>query len=124
MAKITTATKLAMAVEKAKPKQTLPSEFANFTLVFSKEATNYVPPSRPYDHEINLNNSFTPKIRKVYPLSPDECKATKDFLQENLDYGKIRPSNSPQAFPFFFIKKKDGGLRPCQDYCYLDKHTV
>ena len=116
ISKITTATELAAAAEKAKPKQALPPEFADYTSVFSKEATDHVPPSRPYDHEINLNDSFTPKIRKVYPLSPKEWKATKDFLQENLNCGKIRPSNSPQASPFFFVKKKDGGLCPCQDY--------
>ena len=26
--------------------------------------------------------------------------------------------------PFFFVDKKDGKLRPCQDYQYLNKHTV
>ena len=124
MTKIITATKLAVAAEKGKPKQTLPPEFADFALVPSKEATDHVPPSRPYDHEINLDDFFTPKIGKVYPPSPDEHKAMEDFLQENLDCGKIRPLNSPQAFLFFFIKKKDSGLRPCQDYCYLNEHTI
>ena len=28
------------------------------------------------------------------------------------------------ASPFFFIGKKDGKLRPCQDYRYLNEHTV
>ena len=28
------------------------------------------------------------------------------------------------ASPFFFVKKKDGKLRPCQDYQYLNEHTV
>ena len=28
------------------------------------------------------------------------------------------------ATPFFFVKKKDGKLRPCQDYRYLNEHTV
>ena len=60
----------------------------------------------------------------MYPLSPNEWKATEDFLDENLTSGKIRPSNSPQASPFFFIKKKDGGLHPCQDYRYVNKHTI
>ena len=26
--------------------------------------------------------------------------------------------------PFFFVKKKDGGLRPCQDYRYVNEHTI
>ena len=28
------------------------------------------------------------------------------------------------ATPFFFVKKKDGKLRPCQDYRYLNKWTI
>ena len=28
------------------------------------------------------------------------------------------------ASPFFFVDKKDGKLRPCQDYRYLNEHTV
>ena len=92
--------------------------------VFSKEATDHGPPSWPYDHEINLDDAFTPKIGKVYPLSPNKWKATEDFLDKNLTSGKIHPSNSPQASPFFFIKKKNGGLRPCQDYRYINKHTI
>ena len=118
------ATELAIATEAAKPKPTLPPEYASFTSVFLKEAMEHVPPSRPYDHEINLDESFKPKVGKVYPLSPEERKATEDFLDENLRTGKIRPSNSPQASPFFFVKKKDGGLRPCQDYHYVNKHTI
>jgi len=28
------------------------------------------------------------------------------------------------ALPFFFVAKKDGKLRPCQDYRYLNEHTI
>ena len=122
--KVTIATKLAAAAEKAKPKQTLLPEFADFTSVFSKEATDHNPPCRSYDHKINLDDSFTPKIGKVYPLSPNEHKATEGFLQENIDCGKICPSNPSQASLFFFIKKKDGSLRPCRHYHYLNEHTA
>ena len=38
--------------------------------------------------------------------------------------GRIIPSKSPQVAPFFFIPKKDGSLCPCQDYQYLNSHTV
>ena len=93
-------------------------------MVFLKEATDHIPPSCPYDHEINLNKSFKPKIGKVYSLSPEERKAIEDFLDENLKTGKIHPFNFPQASSFFFVKKKDGGLRPCQDYRYVNEHTV
>ena len=118
------ATLLAITTKKAKPKPSLPPEYTPYALVFLKEATDHVSPSHPYDHEINLDKTFKPKISKVYSLSPEEQKATEDFLDGNLKTGKIHPSNSPQASSFFFIKKKDGGLHPCQDYCYINEHTV
>jgi hypothetical protein len=124
IAKLTTSTKLAMATELAKPKKVLPTEYSRFTKVFSKEATEHVPPSQPYDYQINLNETFVPKVSKLYLLSPQKQEATETFLDENLKSGKICPSNSPQASPFFFIKKKDGTLCPCQDYRYLNEHTI
>ena len=122
--KLTMSTDLAMQAEAAKPKKTLPAEYAEYAQVFSKEATDHVPLSQPYDHAINLDESFIPKIGKLYPLSVKEREAADEFIDENLHSGKICLSKSPQASPFFFVKKKDGGLRPCQDYRYLNSHTV
>ena len=48
----------------------------------------------------------------------------KKFLDDNLDKNYVRKSKSEQAVPFFFVSKKDGKLRPVQDYCYLNKWTV
>jgi hypothetical protein len=121
--RLITATNLTIETKRSKLNATLPPEYAAFSSVFSEEASSCLPPSCPYDHTINLNNIFVPKIGKVYPLSPDEQKATEAFLEENLCSGKIRPSKSPQDSSFF-IKKKDGKLRPCQDYRYLNSHTT
>ena len=118
------ATELAITTEKVKPKVSLLSEYADYAQVFSKEVTNYVPPSCPYNHKINLNDSFVPKIGKIYPLSPDKKKATEDFLKEKLAARIIHSSNSSQVPPSFFVKKKDSKLYPCQDYYYLNKHTT
>jgi len=41
-----------------------------------------------------------------------------------LKTGRIRPSKSPMASPFFFVKKKDGSLRPTQDYRKLNDITI
>ena len=114
--KLTTTTELAITTEKTKPKVSLPSKYVNYAQVFSKEATNHVLLSHLYDHKINLDESFVLKIGKIYPLSPDDKKATEDFLAENLTAGKIHLSNSPQVSLFFFVKKKNGKLCPCQDY--------
>jgi len=40
------------------------------------------------------------------------------------DQGYISPSTSPAAASFFFVAKKDGGLRPCIDYRALNQITV
>ena len=122
--KISVATELAREEERLKPKPTLPPEYSDFSDVFDKPLEGILPPPRPYDHAINLDEDFVPKVAKAYPLSPKEKEAAEKFVDENLKEGKIRPSKSPQAAPFFFVAKKDGSLRPCQDYRYLNKHTV
>jgi hypothetical protein len=53
-----------------------------------------------------------------------EREALTTFIKEQSQKGYIRPSKSPYAAPFFFIKKKDGKLRPVQDYKRLNEWTV
>ncbi len=48
----------------------------------------------------------------------------EEYIQEALNQGYIHPSSSPAASSFFFVGKKDGGLRPCIDYRALNSHTV
>ncbi|KAL1268467.1 hypothetical protein QQF64_033830 [Cirrhinus molitorella] len=48
----------------------------------------------------------------------------KAYIQEELAKGFIRPSTSPASAGFFFVKKKDGGLRPCIDYRALNDITI
>jgi len=76
------------------------------------------------DHAINLDEDFVSKVAKAYPLSPMEKEATEKFIDKNLQEGKICPFKSPQAAPSFSVAKKDRSLRPCQDYHYLNKHTI
>jgi hypothetical protein len=52
----------------------------------------------------------------LYALTQEERKALRTFIEEHLRKGYIIPSKSPYVAPFFFIKKKDGKLRPVQDY--------
>ncbi|KAF8827051.1 hypothetical protein HHX47_DHR5000761 [Lentinula edodes] len=97
---------------------------AEYADVFSKKDFDQMPERRPWDHAIELTPGSKPVDCKVYPLSPPEQKALDEFLEENLRSGRIRPSRSPMASPFFFVKKKDGTLRPVQDYRKLNDMTV
>jgi RNase H-like domain found in reverse transcriptase/Reverse transcriptase (RNA-dependent DNA polymerase)/Integrase zinc binding domain len=71
-----------------------------------------------------MKSRFKPKSFKTYNLTLEEQMELDKFLKENLDKGYIKLSQSPMASPFFFVKKKDGKLRPCQDYWYLNDWTV
>ncbi len=53
-----------------------------------------------------------------------EQEELKEFLKEHLARGTIRPSKSPYAATFFFIKKKNGKLRPVQDYRPVNMWTI
>ncbi|KAI2644950.1 Transposon Ty3-I Gag-Pol polyprotein [Labeo rohita] len=71
-----------------------------------------LPPHRPWDCAIDLVPKASLPKGRIYPLS----------LPESQEY--IRPSTSPAASSFFFVSKKDGGLRPCIDYRVLNHHTI
>ena len=115
------------AADNTKAHVELPAQYADYADVFAKTEFDKLPPHRPWDHEIQLREGWDrdPKLRgKIYPLNPRETQALDDFIDENLKSGRIRPSNSPIASPFFFVGKKDGGLRPTQDYRRLNDYTV
>ncbi|KAK3517343.1 hypothetical protein QTP70_004487 [Hemibagrus guttatus] len=48
----------------------------------------------------------------------------EEYIETALAAGHIRPSTSPAAAGFFFVGKRDGGLRPCIDYRGLNAITV
>ncbi|KAF8662389.1 hypothetical protein AX16_001162, partial [Volvariella volvacea WC 439] len=103
---------------------TLPAYCQPFAERFEKKASERLPERRKWDHPIDLKPDFVPKDCKIYPLPPQHQNELDAFLTENLKKGYIRPSQSPMASPFFFIGKKDGGLRPCQDYRRLNEGTI
>lgn len=102
----------------------VPPEYREHMRVFSKEAADRLPEHRPYDHAIELVPGAQTFHSRLYPLSPSEQVELDKFLQENLAKGYIRESKSPMSSPFFFVKKKDGSLRPVQDYRRLNAITV
>ena len=62
--------------------------------------------------------------RKIYTLTQAEQETLTKFIDEHLKKGYIKPSKSPYASPFFFIKKKDGKLRPVQTYRKVNEWTI
>ena len=74
-------------------------------------------------HHIKLTDPapFKEAYRRIPPQMYDEVKA---HIQEMLDLGAIRPSNSPWASSIVLVRKKDGRLRFCIDLRRLNNRTV
>ncbi|SJL19064.1 uncharacterized protein ARMOST_22671 [Armillaria ostoyae] len=103
----------------------VPPDYRSFRDLFSKENFDELPERKPWDHAIELiPNAKSTLDCKVYPLNRNEQEQLDKFLDENLDSGRIKESKSPFASPFFFVKKKDGSLRPVQDYRKLNEMTI
>ncbi len=105
-------------------KEIVPKHYLEYKEVFERNTFDQLPPRRAWDHAIELIPGSKMVDCKIYPLNPDEQKQLDEFLQEQLETGRIKPSKSPMASPFFFVKKKDGKLRPVQDYQKLNKMTI
>ena len=82
-----------------------------------------MPPHRPYDHTINLDNDQAPPHSHTYPLLGTELGILWEFLDNMLGKGFIHASSSPGGTPVLFAKKKDGTLRLCVDFQNLNKIT-
>jgi hypothetical protein len=108
------ATKLAAEANQKKPDQTpeqlVPPEYHEYLDIFDEDKANRFSDTRPWDHKIEMKVGFEPKSFKTYNLTLEEQIELDKFLKENLDKGYIKPSQSPMASPFFFVKKKDRKL--------------
>ncbi len=102
----------------------IPTCYASFSDVFCPKKAPQLPPHRPWDCVIDLLSGEPVPKGKIYPLSLPEQKAMEEYIEEALIQGYIRPSTSPAASSFFFVAKKDGGLRPCIDYWALNNITI
>ena len=122
--KQTTASQLAeqAGVRTADP---LPSHYCRHAHVFSEKESQRFPGPRIWDHAIELKKDAPATLPgKIYALTQKEQETLEEFIHEHQKKGYIRPSKSPYTSPFFFIKKKDGKLRPVQDYRRVNEWTI
>ncbi|TWW62587.1 Retrovirus-related Pol polyprotein from transposon 17.6 [Takifugu flavidus] len=102
----------------------VPPIYHDLAPVFSKDNALSLPPHRPYDCPIDLLPGAPYPTGRLYNLSIPEKEVMRNYITESLASGIIRPSSSPLAAGFFFVAKKDGGLRPCIDFRKLNNITV
>jgi RNase H-like domain found in reverse transcriptase/Reverse transcriptase (RNA-dependent DNA polymerase)/Integrase zinc binding domain/Chromo (CHRromatin Organisation MOdifier) domain/Aspartyl protease len=100
-------------------------EYSRFQQLFVEDKTSTaLPQHQPWDHTIPLKEGKEPKYGPIYQLSEKELKELRNYLDENLKKGFIRPSTSPAGYPILFARKKDGSLRLCVDYRQLNAITI
>ena len=93
--------------------------------VFAKDLPSGIPPARRgHEFRIELEEGTEPIHRPLYKLSPMELEEVKRQIDYLLEKGFIRPSESPFGAPILFVPKKDGGLRMCLDYRWLNRATI
>ncbi len=113
----TTSTELTIKAQQYTKKVEVPKEYQQFAKVFSEEESKRYPPTRAWDHAIEFKKDAPEAINcKVYPMNRIEDEAVQKFITDELEKGYICESKSPYASSFFFVRKKDGKLRPVQDY--------
>src|SRR5579863_7208024 len=74
---------------------TIPPQYQEFAKIFSDEEAKCFPPSRPWDHRIQLKPGAPNVINgKVYPLTLEETKVQDKYIDEGLEKGYLRPGVS------------------------------
>ncbi len=121
----TTSTELAIKAQQYTKKVEVPKEYQQFAKVFSKQESKRFPPKQAWDHAIEFKKDAPDAVDcKVYPMNHIEDEVVQKFLRDELEKGYIHESKSPYASSFFFIRKKDGKLRPVQDYRKINALTI
>src|SRR5579863_7862817 len=126
--KTTTATEMAIKAwdpTKENMEKTIPPQYQDFTKIFSDEEAKCFPPSRSWDHQIQLKPGASDIINgKVYPLTLEETKVQDKYIDEGLEKGYLRPGEGLYGSSSFFVAKKNGQLHPIVNYRILNQHTV
>lgn len=75
------------------------------------------------EHNIRLSDSrpFRERSRR---LAPADIEDVRKHLQELLRAGIIKESRSPYASPIVIVRKKNGTIRMCIDYRFLNSRTI
>ena len=107
--------------------QWLPQQYKEYSDVFSKAASDELPPHQSNDYQIHLEDGTHPEqtIRHspFYKQSQEELEAACEYVIDNLSKGFIRPSVAPYTSPILMAWKPGGGLWFCVDYWKLNSIT-
>jgi hypothetical protein len=85
----------------------IPEPYQMYSRVFSEEASHEFPPSRPWDHAIELKPGTPAALPgKLIPLSQAELVELRSFIKEHMSRGTIRPSKAHTSCDSSTLKRK------------------
>ena len=102
----------------------LPREHHEFATLFFWEKFNKLPSHQLYDYIIPLLSDKKPSKGPLYNMSRDELLVLQKYLKKHLFKGFIQVSSSSAASSVIFVKKPEGDLWLCVNYCDLNNLTV
>ncbi|GBG77555.1 hypothetical protein CBR_g24001 [Chara braunii] len=80
-------------------------------------------PKRPVKHKIEIIEGSVPPKGCVYRMGQGELEELRRQIDDMIDRGWIRPSESEFGAPVLFVPKKGGKLRMCIDHRGLNRIT-
>ena len=105
-------------------KENLESLLKEYGDVFPLDFPPGLPPTRNVQHGIDVMDGKKLLSKPPYRMSASESQQVECQLADYLKRGFIRPSISPWASPIVLVKKKDGSMQMCIDYCGLNAITI
>ena len=98
----------------------IPSVYHKFTNIFSKAKAEVFASHCSENLKVNLEEGAQPPVGPIYSLLASKQEALKKFIEENLNMSFIWQISFLHSVPVLFVKKKDGSLRLCINFCSLN----
>jgi len=93
-------------LDREKVRKMVPQRFHKWLKVFKKVKSERILVRKPWDHAINLREDFVPRKERTYLMSREEKEVVREFVEEQLRKGYIRPQSHPRLHQYSLWGKR------------------